>query len=160
MTRLVFGLWVICLWAFSIGRPAPAAPGPKDKGDPESAALQGTWEWDPEAARSDAVPPVHLERVVVKGDTLTFHYRTADGQITSVNTFALNPRAAPKRIDFANADGPRKGLMYVGLYELADGKLRICYRGPESTRPADFDDKKDGNNCSVFVSLVRPPAGK
>jgi hypothetical protein len=53
-----------------------------------------------------------------------------------------------------------KGRTYEGLYEVKDGKLRICYRGPDSTRPKDFEDTSAGNTRTTFISLVRPPVAK
>jgi uncharacterized protein (TIGR03067 family) len=72
----------------------------------------------------------------------------------------LDPKAAPKQIDFAPTEGASKGQTYLGLYEVADGRLRLCYRGPGSTRPKDFEDKSAGNAVTVFISLVRPKAAK
>jgi uncharacterized protein (TIGR03067 family) len=160
MRHLMLSLGVIGLCALAGHRPAPAAPAAKEKVDPDAAPLQGTWDWDPAAEQSAALPRVDLERVVVKGDTLTFHYRMGDERFTSVTTFTLDPKAAPKRIDFAKTEGPRKGQTYLGLYEVADGKLRICYRGPGSTRPTAFDEQKDGNSGTMFIRRVRAPAGK
>src|SRR3954453_12723996 len=83
MRRLLLPLGVIGLCALASPRPAPAAPAPKDPVDPDAAPLKGAWAWDPAAAQSDALPRVELERVVVRGDTLTLHYRAADGRFTS-----------------------------------------------------------------------------
>ena len=41
--------------------------------------LQGTWAWHPAARQSDARPQVLLERLVIKGDTLTGRYRANNG---------------------------------------------------------------------------------
>jgi hypothetical protein len=43
------------------------------------------------------------------------------------------------------------------LYEFKDGKLRVCYRGPGSTRPKDFDDMADGNMATTFFVLKLKP---
>ncbi len=139
---------------------APAAPRSKEKGDPAAASLQGTWDWDPATPQSDARPRVLLERVVIEGETLTFHYLAAGTRSTCSTKFKLDSKARPRWIDFVPIEGPNKAKAYLGLYQLADGKLRICYRGPESTRPKDFEDKSSGNEVTVFIGLVRPKADK
>jgi uncharacterized protein (TIGR03067 family) len=133
-----------------------------DKPTGDAAAVQGVWEWDPDDPRADASPQVLLERVVFAADTLTFHYhRTADGKrTTSPNTFQLHPGSSPKRIDFTPVAGTNKGRTYRGLYEVADGKLRICYRGPDSTRPTDFDDRSDGPYGTMFIAFARPKVAR
>jgi uncharacterized protein (TIGR03067 family) len=139
---------------------APAAPAPKDKVDPDAAPLQGTWEWDPAAEQSAALPRIDVERVVIKGDTLTIHYNLDGRRFASPTTFTLDPKARPPQIDFTPTEGANKGRAYLGLYEVAGGKLRLCYRGPGATRPTDFGDRKDSTRDTSFLALVRPPADK
>jgi hypothetical protein len=45
-------------------------------------------------------------------------------------------------------EGANKGKTYLGLYDFKEGRLWFCYRGPESTRPKNFNDKP--NNFSTF----------
>jgi uncharacterized protein (TIGR03067 family) len=149
------------LQAFGLGAlAAPAAPAGKDKPGDDLALLQGSWDWDPAAKQMDLKPQVLLERVVIKGDTLTLHYSLDGRKFKSPTEFKIYPGAAPKRIDFTPTEGANKGQTYLGLYDITDGKLRICYRGPESTRPKDFDDTSAGNNVTVFIALVRLPVAK
>jgi uncharacterized protein (TIGR03067 family) len=130
----------------------------KPKGDAQ--LVQGSWDWDPAAKQSDAQPQVLLERVVIKGDTLTFHYSLDGKKFTTPTKFTLDPKASPKEIDFTptDKDNPNKGKAYLGLYEVKAGQLKICYRGPGSTRPKDFDDKSAGNDVTTFIVLKPSPA--
>ena len=115
------------------------------KGD--KTAIQGTWELT--ARGKPAIPDVVCERVVFKGDKLTFHYKLDGKRSTTECTFKLDPTADPKQIDFTRADEDKKGKPYLGIYELKDGKLRLNYRGPGSTRPKDFKDESAGNDVTV-----------
>jgi uncharacterized protein (TIGR03067 family) len=100
---------------------------------------------------------VLLERVVIKGDTLTFHYNLDGKKFTSATKFKLDPTASPKQIDFTPTAGGNKGRTYLGLYEVKAEQLKLCYRGPESTRPKDFDDEHDPNTngTTTFIVLKR-----
>jgi uncharacterized protein (TIGR03067 family) len=133
----------------------------QDKPRDDKELLQGRWDWDPAAKQSDAQPVIHLEHVVIKGDTVTFHYKVVkDGtKSTSTSRFTLDPNSSPKFFDFTPNEGGNKGKTYHGLYELKDGRLRICYRGPGSTRPKDFDDKHDPNTngSTTFIVVKRAP---
>ena len=79
--------------------PAAAAPASKEKVDPDAAPLQGSWNWDPAAKRSDAQPPVLLQRVVVKGDTITFHYNTTPVTVEGLQNMALGAGALTRASD-------------------------------------------------------------
>ena len=52
---------------------------------------------------------------------------------------------------------PFKGKTYLGLYEFKDRELRICYRGPGSSRPKDFADKAADGSSTVFI-VLKPSA--
>lgn len=149
-SRILAGLAV-----FALALTGAAQDKPKD----DTQLVQGTWDWDPAAKQSDAKPVILLERVVIKGDTLTFHYSMDGKKFTTPTTFSLDPKASPRTIDFTPTEkgNANKGKKYLGLYEVKAGQLRICYRGPGSTRPQDFDDKADGTNGTVFVTLKLAP---
>lgn len=132
----------------------------KDNPKDDAKLVQGSWDWDPTAKRSEAKPVVILERVDIKGGTLTFHYSLNDMKFATPCKFTLDPKASPKEIDFTptDEDNPSKGKIYLGLYEVNAGQLRICYRGPGSTRPKNFNDKSAGNDLTVFIVLKPSPA--
>jgi uncharacterized protein (TIGR03067 family) len=111
-----------------------------------------------EQKRSDAKPLVILEEIVFRGDKLVFHYRFGDQRWTATSVFKLDPTATPKAIDFTPMEGPNKGKTYLGRYEIDGRRLRICYRGPGSTRPNDFSDKAVGDDATVFIDVRSPPA--
>lgn len=131
----------------------------QDKPKEDAQLLQGSWDWDPAVKQSDAKPVVLLERIVIKGDTLSFHYSLDGKKFVTTTEFKIDPTKSPKQINFTptDKDNAGKGLTYFGLYEIKAGQLKICYRGPESTRPKSFDDKADGTNLTTFITLKVSP---
>jgi uncharacterized protein (TIGR03067 family) len=131
----------------------------EDKTKEDLKLLQGIWDWDPAAKQSEAEPVVLVERVVIKGDTLTIHYSLDGKKFGTPTEFKIDATASPKQINFAatDKDNAGRGLTYFGLYELKAGQLKICYRGPGSSRPKSFDDKGDGNNATSFLTLKARP---
>lgn len=131
---------------------APAAAGDKptdaqkeDRVKVAVAALQGEWELT--ARGKPAIPDVVCERIVFKGDKLTFHYALDGKRFTTECTFTVDPTTDPRQIDFVA--GEEKGKPYLGIYEQTDKELRFNYRGPTSTRPKDFKDASAGNDVTV-----------
>src|SRR5262245_56738334 len=89
--------------------------------------LEGLWlvvgiEAEGRAAAGDDVKDMRWS--IVKGE---IRARDPDGA-TSKMAFSLNPGKSPKQIDVTALDGPQKGKMGLGIYELKDGRLRICLR--------------------------------
>jgi uncharacterized protein (TIGR03067 family) len=151
MITRVLALALMC----AIGFVGLAQEKPKE----DAQLLQGSWDWDPAAKQSDAEPVVLLERIVIKGDSLKFHYSLDGKKFVTATEYKIDPTKSPKQINFAptDKDNAGKGLTYFGLYELKDGQLKICYRGPGSTRPKSFNDKADGNNGTTFITLKPSP---
>jgi uncharacterized protein (TIGR03067 family) len=126
-----------------------------EKPGADEKAVQGSWNL--KARGKPAEPDVICEKVVFKGDKLTFHYKLGDQRSTSECTFKLDPTSSPKAIDFTPTDGGNKGKPYLGLYEFKDGELCICYRGPGSTRPKSFNDSSAGNAVTVIYWFEPTP---
>jgi uncharacterized protein (TIGR03067 family) len=129
-----------------------AAGEDKPQGGDEKA-FQGTWEVVEHLPGAKAQPPVVYYKVVVAGTKLTLHSKLGDKTHATECEFKLDPTTAPKQLDLIS---PRWGT-YPGLYEFKDGKLRLCYRGPGSTRPKDFDDAAAGNQVTTFLVLKLQP---
>jgi uncharacterized protein (TIGR03067 family) len=112
--------------------------------DNAAKEMDGLWlvvgiESDGRAAAGDDVKDMRWS--IVKGE---IRARDPDGA-TSRMTFTLNPGKSPKEIDVTALDGPQKGKMGLGIYELKDGKLRICLRDWEAAkkgRPTAFGAEK------------------
>lgn len=142
---------VLVLWTVpSIAQPAL---------DGDKKLIQGSWDWDPAVKHPVAHPPVHVERVVIQGDSLTFHYDLEGRKSFARALYILDPTASPKRIEFTFPEGRTKGVT-LGLYEIDGDRLRICYKGPGEPRPKNFADRQSPNSTVVttYVELVRTPA--
>lgn len=150
MTQYCLALIAIC----TVGLCGMAEDQPKDV-----QRIQGSWDWDPNARQSDAEPVILVERVVIKGDTLTIHYKMDGVRFTTPTKFTLNAAGSPREIDFTPTDKANSnfGKNYLGLYEVKEGQLKICYRGPGSTRPKSFNDTFTGTDQTTFLVLKRAP---
>ena len=63
----------------------------------------------------------------------------SEGKQTFEVEIRVNTAAKPKQIDTKNLDGPEKGFISVGIYELDGDTLRICHTWKGQTkRPEKF----------------------
>jgi len=118
----------------------PAGARPDEAGDKAAKELEGLWmvvgiESNGRAAAGEDVKDMRWS--IREGE---IRARDPDGS-TSCMTFTLSPGKNPKEIDVTALDGPQKGKMGLGIYELKDGRLRVCLRDWEAAakgRPTEF----------------------
>ena len=71
-------------------------------------------------------------------------------------TFSIDPKKTPKTIDLTFTEGPPKGTVLKGIYELDDSTYKLCVGPPDGDRPRVFDSKaKDGGILQV-LKKVKP----
>ncbi|MCI0455987.1 MAG: TIGR03067 domain-containing protein [Gemmataceae bacterium] len=108
-----------------------AGPG---KGD---SPLQGIWGIVSLEINGEPVDVTGLKeaRLTVAGERYSF--RLGEGRLEM--THKVNPNASPSTLDMTVTEGPLKGKTYYAVYELAEGRLKICRNvEPEKERPSGF----------------------
>jgi uncharacterized protein (TIGR03067 family) len=87
-------------------------------------------------------------RRLTRGDVTSV---VAGPQVFLKAKFKLDSSANPKRIDYMNLAGSATGKSQEGIFEFADGVLKICISAPGKARPAEFSSKKgDGRSLTVW----------
>jgi len=87
-------------------------------------------------------------KVTIKGGTITID----DGKKKEKVTYKLDPSKKPKAIDITNLDGKDGKDTTLGIYELDDDNLKLCWseKDPEH-RPTKFaSDEGSGQTMVVF----------
>src|SRR5436190_2840123 len=132
-----------------------------DAAKKDMAQLQGEWSMVSGSADGNAMPDAMREtaRRVCKGDETTV---TIGAQLFLKAKFTIDPSRKPKTIDYQMIDGPTKGKMQLGIYEVAGDTVKFCFGSPGSERPPDFTSKPgDGRTLSVWKRKKTPePAPK
>jgi uncharacterized protein (TIGR03067 family) len=105
----------------------------------ELARFEGTWRFVAGEADQRTVPAVDLSgaSMVIKGNRASI---AQGGQTLEVVELRVNPATQPKQIDAVELEGPYKGAIALGIYELDGDSLRICqtWRG-RTERPENFE---------------------
>lgn len=90
----------------------------------------------------------------IKGDVITA--TNPDGSGGRMR-YTLNAEKSPKEIDLTALDGNRKGQTDPGIYELKNGRLRVCVGDPHK-RPQALSDaaRKDSAYGTITLEKKKP----
>ena len=130
----------------------PASVRADESADKAAKELEGLWlvvriENDGRVGTGEDVKDMRWR--IQKGEILA---RDPDGEEGKMS-FVLDPGKDPKAIDVTSLVGPHKGKTDLGIYELKDGRLKICLRGWEDAvkgRPTKFSAGK-GTELSMIT---------
>jgi uncharacterized protein (TIGR03067 family) len=117
---------------------------------PKSEKLVGAWVFTRSVERGEewpAKPPYRLRRVFderffVNEDLLS------PESVPSRARYSVDDSSNPKQIDFEYLEGPRKGAVYHGIYEVSGNVLKICTSFDGVVRPSSFESAK-GSDITV-----------
>jgi uncharacterized protein (TIGR03067 family) len=129
-----------------------AADPPTDGAKMELEKLQGEWTVSSEVAGGNEVPPDKLKgrSLEVKGEKYLFKSPVTGGE---PGTLAIGLGKKFRTIDLTPADGPNKGKVRHGIYEISGAMLKICYKPIGEDRPMDFTSER--GSTSVLVVYRR-----
>jgi uncharacterized protein (TIGR03067 family) len=143
-------LWTLLgtlLFATSAGTGARA----DDRADVEKERkkFQGTWTFESVDAGGKMLPADQL-----KGLTLTFegdrHTVKKGEDVIQAGTQKLDPSKSPKAIDVTLTEGPNKGAVMLGIYEIDGDTLKVCFDQEGKKRPTEF---KSPPGSQTFVNV-------
>jgi uncharacterized protein (TIGR03067 family) len=126
-----------------------AAQAPSGDAKKDQDALQGTWTVVTAEADGKHLPAEQTKslKLIFHGDKYTF--QTPDHGIAG--TYKLDPAKKPRAIDATRAEGPDKGKVVLGIYQVDGDQLKMCFGAPgEDTRPKDFAPKA-GEGFRLYV---------
>lgn len=117
-----------------------------DLGRIEKKAMQGTWSATKAAKNGEDLAAEDLKsmKIVIKDDVITVAMGTESNSIS----FVLNRIASPNQLDALILDGPAKGKTRLGIFEIQDDVLKICWSSGEK-RPKKFNGDQ-GELVSYF----------
>jgi uncharacterized protein (TIGR03067 family) len=115
----------------------------------EVKKFQGAWSFESVEAGGQKLPADDF-----KGVVLTFegqkHTVRKDNEVLQVGTQKLDPSKSPKTIDVTMTEGPNKGTVMLGIYEIDGDTLKVCFDPEGKKRPTEF---KSAPGSQTFVNV-------
>jgi uncharacterized protein (TIGR03067 family) len=115
----------------------------------EVKKFQGTWTFE-----SSESGGKELSADELKGFILTFegdkHTVKKGDEVIQVGTQKLDPSKSPKTIDVTIAEGPNKGMVMLGIYEIDENTIKVCFDPQGKKRPTEFKSAPGSEN---FVNV-------
>src|SRR5262249_30064447 len=121
-----------------------------DKADvrKELKKFEGTWTFESFEAGGKK-----LSADPFKGRTVTFEgdkYSVKRGdEVEEAATAKLDPSKSPKTLDVKVTDGPNKGAVMLGIYEISGDTLKVCFDPEGKKRLTEF--KTEAGSPTVLV---------
>ena len=117
----------------------------------ELKRLQGTWvlvsgEME---GKKVAVEAIEASRMTYSGDTITLHTPHQSAQPITSKVKRLDPKKAPRQMDWVRSAGPGAGRTMQAIYEF-DGMdtYKICFDPVGKGRPKEFATASGG--CKIL----------
>lgn len=153
---LSLALWVVppLIGIAVASRFIATQPIPVETADQESEAERGFSESPPEPSDREQLQGVwecvllerdgrtvyrdeqaRMARVIFHGDNVTFE----DVGVMLQGTYHLGPGQTPKTFDLTLVEGDDVVTYPAAIYELEQGKLRLCFGFPSRIRPTRFE---------------------
>jgi uncharacterized protein (TIGR03067 family) len=111
----------------------------EDKPDVEKELkkFQGVWTTESSEYGGQKLPADQLKDFVViyDGDK---HTVKAGDKVIQVGTQKIDPSKSPKTIDVTMTEGPSKGAVMLGIYEIDGDTLKACFDMEGKKRPTEF----------------------
>jgi uncharacterized protein (TIGR03067 family) len=111
----------------------------------DATGLTGFWKpesvvFDGEEQFGDAKARQAITLVVKDGEYRVYFCKDKANDLhVRLVTAVLKADAGQKTIELTIKSGEKKGLKCHGIYEVKDGKLRVCYGSVEIPRPTKFE---------------------
>jgi uncharacterized protein (TIGR03067 family) len=103
----------------------------------ELKKFQGTWTVESVKAGEMEIPIDNF-----KGMTVTFagdRYTVKVGDmVIQKASQKLDPSKSPKALDGTVSEGPHKGTVILGIYEISGDTLKVCFDPEGKKRPTEF----------------------
>jgi len=134
--RIALGT-LLCTLVLTASGGTGARAGDQADVEKELKMFQGTWTFESVEAGGKEVPAAEF-----KGITVTFEgdkYTVKKGdEVIQAATLKLDPSKSPKTLDVTVAEGPNKGAVMLGIYEISSDTLKVCFDPEGKQRPTEF----------------------
>ena len=145
----ILSILLFCAAGFAASGGTGTVGDDKAELEKEARKFQGIWTFESSVTGGEELPADPLKKFVVifEGDKHTV--KNGD-EVLQVGTQKLDPSKSPKTIDVTMVEGPHKGTVMLGIYEIDADTLKVCFDPEGKTRPTEFKSPPGSKN---FVNV-------
>jgi uncharacterized protein (TIGR03067 family) len=127
-----------------------------DKADVEQELkkFQGTWTFESVEAGGKEVPAAEFKGITVTFDGDKYTVKKGD-EVIQAAALKLDPSKSPKAFDVTVAEGPNKGAVMLGIYEVSGDTLKVCFDPDGKKRPTQFKSASGSQTLVVHKRVKK-----
>jgi uncharacterized protein (TIGR03067 family) len=140
---------LFCVVGFAVSNGSRILADDKAALEKETKKFQGTWTLESSVTGGQEIPRDQLKGflVIYEGDKHTLKF---GDKVFQVGTQKIDPSKSPKTIDVTMTEGPDKGKVMLGIYEIDGDTLKACFDPEGKKRPTEF---KSAPGSANFVNV-------
>jgi uncharacterized protein (TIGR03067 family) len=110
-----------------------------DKADvkKELKKFEGAWTFETVEAGGKELPAAEFKGMTVAFEGDKYSVKKGD-EVIETATLKLDPSQSPKTFDSTVTEGPNKGTVILGIYEISGDTLKVCFDPEGKKRPTEF----------------------
>jgi uncharacterized protein (TIGR03067 family) len=130
--------------------------GADDKADVEKELkkFQGTWTFESVEAGGKKLPADQFKGITVTFEGDEYVVKKGD-EVVEAATQKLDPSKSPKTLDAKVTDGPNKGAVILGIYEISGDTLKVCFDPEGKKRPTEFKGESGAQTLVVHKRVKK-----
>lgn len=140
---------LFCAVGFAASGIAGAQADDKADVEKELKKFQGTWTLESSTTGGTEIPADQLKGFIVTFEGNKHTLKQGD-EVIQVGTQKLDPSKSPKTIDMTLTEGPNKGALMLGIYEIDGDTLKACFDPQGKKRPTEF---KSAPGSAHFLNI-------
>ena len=145
----IFLVALFCAVGFAASGGSSTLVDEKADLEKEVRKFQGTWTFESSETGGEKLPIGELKALILTFEGLKHTVKKGD-DVIQVGTQKLDPSKSPKTIDVTIAEGPNKGTVMLGIYEIDGDTLKVCFDPQGKKRPTEFKSAAGSEN---FVNV-------
>jgi uncharacterized protein (TIGR03067 family) len=126
----------------------------KEDAEKELRKFEGKWQFISISSEGKDIPKdvVQAASLTISGHRFTLRLNT----VTHTGIINLNPSANPRTIDITYNSGSERGKKALGIYEVGNGKLKVCMGVIGAERPTKFVSKPQSGHVLEVLKKEKP----
>jgi uncharacterized protein (TIGR03067 family) len=129
-----------------------AADEPKSA-DEAAKQIEGVWQGV--SLEQDGNKNDDADKITVTIKDGKYEVKLGD-ETTGKGKLKLDATKKPHAMDIMVEEGAGSGETQLGIYEVKDGMLKICFAKPDKPRPAEFSAKEGSGNTFIVLKRRKP----